>query len=72
MEKLSRLVSNYNARKYCTIGMSPVDVPPAITERLLGTVYSAIKIADSVKFKMGDSIRMSKYKTFFEKSYTPN
>jgi len=38
----------------------------------LAAVYSAIKIAALVKFKVGDSVCMSKYKTVFEKGYTPN
>jgi len=49
-----------------------VDVMPAVVERLLTTVYSAIKIADPAKFKVGDLVRVSKYKTVFEKEYTPN
>ncbi|KYN12364.1 hypothetical protein ALC57_15479, partial [Trachymyrmex cornetzi] len=48
------------------------DVTPAIAERLLDTVYSAIKIAGPAKFKVGDSVRVSKYKTVFEKGYTSN
>ncbi|XP_077259097.1 uncharacterized protein LOC143895678 [Temnothorax americanus] len=52
--------------------MRLVDVTPAIAERLLATVYSAIKIAGPAKFKAGDSVRFSKYKTIFEKGYTPN
>ncbi|XP_077260501.1 uncharacterized protein LOC143896473 [Temnothorax americanus] len=55
-----------------TIGLRPVDVTPAIAERLLATVYSAITIAGPAKFKAGDSVRVSKYKTIFEKGYTPN
>jgi len=35
-------------------------------------VYSAIKIAGTAQFKVGDSVRVSKYKTVFEKGYTPN
>ncbi|XP_036148389.1 uncharacterized protein LOC118647474 [Monomorium pharaonis] len=69
---LPRLVSNYNTRKHRTIDMQPVDVTPAVAERLLATVYKAIKIAGPAKFKVGDSVRVSKYKTVFEKSYTPN
>ena len=65
------LVSDYNARKHRTIGMRPADVTPAIAERLLDT-YSVIKIAGPSKFKVGDSVRVSKYKTIFEKGYTPN
>jgi len=41
-------------------------------ERLLDTVYSAIKIAGLSKFNLGDSVRVSKYKTIFEKGYTSN
>jgi len=42
------------------------------SERLLTTMYSAIKIAAPAKFKMCYSVRMSKYKTVFEKSYISN
>jgi len=35
----------------------------------MGTVYSAIKIAGPAKFKVGDSVRVSKYKTIFEKGW---
>ena len=35
-------------------------------------MYSAIKITSPAKFKVGDSVRVSKYKTIFEKGYTPN
>ncbi|XP_011063356.1 PREDICTED: uncharacterized protein LOC105151379 [Acromyrmex echinatior] len=65
-------VSDYNARKHRTIGMQPVDVTPAIAERFLDTVYSMIKIVGPAKFKIGDSVRVSKYKMVFGKSYTPN
>jgi len=69
---LPRLVLNYNARKHRTIGMRPVDVTPAVAKRLLAMVYNHVKIAGPAKFKVGDSIRVSKYKTIFEKGYTPN
>ena len=46
--------------------MRSADVTATIAERLLDTVYSAIKIADPSKFKGGDSVRVSKYKTIFE------
>ncbi|XP_050455073.1 uncharacterized protein LOC126853402 [Cataglyphis hispanica] len=72
MDELPRLVSDYNARKHRTIGMRPIDVTSAIAEKLLATVYSTIKIAGPAKFKVDDSIRVSKYKTIFKKGYTPN
>ncbi|XP_011171644.1 uncharacterized protein LOC105204286 [Solenopsis invicta] len=52
--------------------MRPIDVTPAVAEKLLDTVYSHVKIAGPAKFKVGDSVRVSKYKTIFEKGYTPN
>ncbi|XP_036147378.1 uncharacterized protein LOC118647172 [Monomorium pharaonis] len=72
LDLLPRLVSDYNVRKHRTIGMRPIDVTPAIAKKLLTTVYSHIKIAASARFKVGDSVRVSKFKTVFEKGYTPN
>jgi len=54
------------------IGMRPVDVTPAVAEKFLITVYNRVKIAEPTKFKVGDSVCVSKYKTIFEKGYTPN
>ena len=71
-DDLSRLVSNYNNRKHRTINMRPSDVTPATAKRLLSTVYSRVKIAGPAKFKLGDAVRVSKFKTIFEKGYTPN
>ncbi|XP_070155678.1 uncharacterized protein [Polyergus mexicanus] len=67
---LSRLVGEYNARKHRTIGMRPIDVTPAIVDKLLNTVYSNVKIAALARFKVGDPV--SKFKTIFDKDYTPN
>ena len=71
IDALSRLVE-YNARKHRTINMRPIDVTPTIADRLLNTVYNSIKIAAPAKFKVGDLVRVSKYKKLFEKGYTPN
>ncbi|XP_071646745.1 uncharacterized protein [Temnothorax longispinosus] len=72
IDSLPSLVSDYNARKHRTIGMRPIDVTPAIADKLLKTVYSHVKIAAPARFKVGDSVRVSKFKTIFEKGYTPN
>jgi len=52
--------------------MQSIDVTSAIANKFLMTVYSRIKIATPVRFKVGDSVRVSKYKTLFEKGYTLN
>lgn len=72
IDALSRLVGEYNARKHRTIGMRPIDVTPAIADKLLNTVYSNVKIAAPARFKVGDPVRVSKVKTIFKKGYTPN
>ncbi|XP_070151047.1 uncharacterized protein [Polyergus mexicanus] len=50
VDALPRLVSDYNARKHRTIGMRPIDVTPAIADKLLNTVYSNVKIAAPARF----------------------
>ena len=52
--------------------MRPIDVIPTIIDKLLNTVYSSVKAVAFLRFKVGDSIRMSKFKTIFEKGYTLN
>ncbi|KAL6418930.1 hypothetical protein ACFW04_011681 [Cataglyphis niger] len=42
IDALPRLVKEYNARKHRTIGMKPVDVTPAIADKLLNTIYNNI------------------------------
>lgn len=69
---LPHLVAKYNSQKHRTIGMRPCDVTPAISKRLLRTVYNNIKISASAKFSVGQSVRISKFKTVFDKGYTPN
>ncbi|XP_011693095.1 PREDICTED: uncharacterized protein LOC105453091 [Wasmannia auropunctata] len=69
---LSCLISEYNARKHQTIGMRPMDVISVIANKLLITVHNRIKIAAPARVKVGDSVRVSKFKTIFEKGYTPN
>ncbi|KMQ83260.1 hypothetical protein RF55_20499 [Lasius niger] len=72
IDALPRLVVEYNARKHRTIGMKPIDVTPAIADKLLNTVYNNVKIAAPARFKVGNSVRVSKFKTIFDKGYTPN
>ncbi|XP_011699666.1 PREDICTED: uncharacterized protein LOC105456977 [Wasmannia auropunctata] len=72
IDLLPYLMSEYNARKHRTIGMRLIDVTPAIANKLLTMVYNHLKIAAPARFKVGDSIRVSKFNTIFDKSYTPN
>lgn len=70
---LKNLLNSYNARKHRTIKMSPKDVNKSNEKQLLSTVYDHIKVKPlNAIFKVGDNVRISKYKHVFEKGYTPN
>ncbi|XP_076278402.1 uncharacterized protein LOC143208151 [Lasioglossum baleicum] len=52
--------------------MRPVDVNRKNASRLLSTVNDKMEIAGPAKFKLNDHVRISKFKTLFDKGYTPN
>lgn len=68
------LLTNYNNRVHRSIGMRPKDVKKR-HEKLLIKILNKLPTAQSVRkinFKTGDIVRVSKYKTLFEKGYTPS
>ena len=67
IDKLDDIVHKYNNKKHRTIKMKPIDVKD----------YTYIDFGKEVndndpKFKVGDHVRISKYKNIFAKGYTPN
>lgn len=56
--------------------MKPNDVNSENEQRLLNTVYNYKRIISTgrriAKFKVGDHVRISKYRMLFDKGYTPN
>jgi len=44
----------------------------SIADRLLTMVYNHVKIATSARYKVSDSVRVSKFKIVFDKGYTSN
>lgn len=73
IDKIDELCSIYNNRVHRTIKMKPVDVNKTNEKKLLAEVYNYDEPLhhDETKFKVGDHVRISKYKHIFEKSYTP-
>ena len=61
---LDDVVNEYNNTKYSTIKMKPIDV----NER----VYIDEHNEKDSRFKVGDRVRISKFKNIFAKGYTPN
>lgn len=72
---LDQLVNEYNTTRHRTIKMAPRDVNAENEQQLLDTVYNYDRVLDvkkNVKFKVGDHVRLSKYKHVFEKGYLPS
>ena len=67
IDKLDDIVNNYDNTYHSTIEMKPVDVESNTY------INSSKEINDNdPKFKIGDFVRISKYKNAFAKDYVPN
>ena len=67
IDKLHDIANEYNNTKHRTTKMKPIDVK--------GNTYIDFgrEVNDNdPKFKVGDHMRISKYKNIFTKHYTPN
>lgn len=78
LELLQPIIDSYNRTKHRTIKMRPIDVNKKNESILLRTVYRKNQTLNvdrsdkKNKFKVKDYVRISKYKSLFEKGYTPN
>jgi len=70
---LQNLLSEYNNKYHTSIKMTPFEASiPNNTEKVLNNLYSDIKpTGGKPKFKVGDRVRIQKYKNIFEKGYRP-
>jgi hypothetical protein len=68
---LPTLLREYNNTIHRTIKMKPNDVTKSKEKLLLQTVYNYLNIFKRGKFKVGDHVRITKYKTIFDKGYEP-
>lgn len=73
---LPSLLKQYNERKHRTIGMAPVEVNKrneAVVLKNINKNRQHYKSVDrKIQFKVGDKVRISKYKKVFAKGYIPN
>lgn len=69
---LPALITEYNNTKHRTIGMRPKDVNIRNEKRIMISAYNNMGKTPKPKFRIGDSVRLSKFKHMFEKGYTPN
>ena len=68
---LPNIVKSYNNTVHSTIGMKPKDVKRKNVKEILDRVGRK-EVRTKAKFKVGDSVRISKYKRVFTKGYLPN
>ena len=66
-DKLDDILYEYNNTYHRTIKMKPIDVK----DNKYINIGKEVNNKDS-KFKVGDHVRISKYKNIFGKGYTPN
>ena len=67
INKLDDIVNEYNNTYHRTIKMKPTDVKNNTY------IDSSKEVNDKdPKFKVGDHVKISKYKNIFAKGYTPN
>ena len=64
---LDDIVNKYNNTAHRTIKMKPLDVTPSSHAE-----YNEDSNKKNPKFKVGDRVRISKWKTIFAKEYVPN
>ena len=67
IDKLDNIVDEYNNTYQTTIKMEPIDVK----DNTYNNAGKEINNKDP-KFKVGDHVRISKYKNIFAKGYLPN
>ena len=67
IDKLDEIVYKYNNKKHRKIKMKPTDVKDNTYTDFCKEVND-----NDPKFKVGDHVRISKYKNIFAKGYTPN
>lgn len=71
---LNDVINSYNYSKHRTIGLKPIEVNQCNESSVLNHILRAQKLRSpqKSKFKVGDYVRVSKYKSCFDKGYTPN
>lgn len=70
---LNEILHKYNTTVHSTTGFKPSKVTKKNEKAILNSAYTHLKIHDmKTKFKVGDHVRISKYRHAFSKGYTPN
>ena len=72
IDVLQKLLDEYNHRTHSTIKLSPYEASkPKNRDVVMKTIKDKISTLNP-KYKVGDRVRIYRYKTLFEKGYKPN
>ena len=66
IDKLHDIINKYNNTYHNTTKMKPLDVKSTYID------FNKENNKEDLKFKVGDHVRISKYRNIFAKSYLPN
>ena len=69
---LDDIVDEYNNKYHKTIKMKPVDIGDDSFAEYNGIAFNEKSNEKDPKFKVGDHVRILKFKNVFAKGYTPN
>lgn len=73
LDLLPIIVKKYNSAFHRTIGMAPADVNKSNEEFVLKRIVKNRQFrVVRIRFKIGDKVRISRYKKLFTKGYLPN
>ena len=74
LDILPKILKQYNNTKHISIKMTPIEASQKKNEGIVYfNLYGDTKPSSKPKFKVGDKVRISKYKRkIFDKGYTPN
>lgn len=72
LKVLPILIDKYNNQYHRTIKMKPAKVNVGNEQEILHTSYNHIKMIDKQKFKVGDAVRISKFRTIFTRGFHPS
>lgn len=71
IDTYEKLLDEYNSSTHRTIAMKPRDVTRSHEDLLLNTVYKYSTKLCSPKFSINQPVRVSRYKSLFDKSFHP-
>ena len=72
IDNLPKLINKYNNKVHRSIGMKPKDVNNKNSNGVLAKLMPKHSRNNKPKFKVGDHVRISKYKHIFTKGYQPS